>query len=208
MNKTYARVINGKVVEYPVYETHIQNRAQPLSWYTEVEYASYPELTAYQYAEEQMGLFGNKVLVNYVVKNRDLAYIFNMAYDVTKQKVTSLTNTPFGLPSDKPGTPTPLLEDQFVKNMESAYFDALKVAADSFVTNHLKTHAHSLGFDDIISLVSYKDSTVPEWATAAQDFIIKRDLTWTVCIDLQNKLANNEIAIPRTLEEFTSKLPK
>jgi hypothetical protein len=207
MNKIYARVIDGQIAEYPVYEIHIRNRAQPLDWYTEVEHASYPMLTHYQYAEEQLGLFGNRVLVNYVVRDHDLAYLFNMAYDVTKRKVTSLDGTPFGLPVDKAGKPSPIIEDQFIKNMEPAFFDALKKAADSFVTNHLKSYAHGLGFDDIISLISYKDSTVPEWATAAQDFIIKRDLTWTVCIELQNKLANNEIAIPRKLEEFTNKLP-
>lgn len=48
----YARVVNGKIVEFPVYLVHIENRHHPLSWYVKCTVDEKPVVPEFAYARQ------------------------------------------------------------------------------------------------------------------------------------------------------------
>lgn len=203
----YARVDAGKIVEYPVYEIHIVNRAHPKDWYVEVERSAHPETTVYQYVSEKLELVGKRAVLSYEVKDHELAHLFSMVYNTPDRVASPLDGTSFGFPKANLGAPVATLPDMFISTAPVGYAEALAAAVDKFVTQRLTDFVLASGFSSIVSLVSYKDSTVPEWSALANEFIVMRDLTWTTVIDLQRKLTAGEVAIPKSLSDFVALLP-
>jgi hypothetical protein len=204
----YARVDNDKIIEYPVYEMHIRNRAHPFDWYKKVVKPVRPVTTIYQYVKETLKLAGDAVAVEYTVVDHGLEHLFSMMYNRSDRVPGPLDGTSFGMALPVTGSPVAPVADQFISTAPEGYMDALTAAVDKHVSGILNDFAKSSGFDSVVSLVSYKDSTVPEWASMANDFIVLRDLMWTTCITMQNELRAGAKPVPKTLLEFATMLPE
>jgi hypothetical protein len=195
----YARVYDGKIIEYPVYEIHIRNRVHPFDWYKKVEKSERPASTVYQYVKETLTVNNDRVMSNYHVVDHGLDYLFSMIYSSNDYSQKPVSNKDI---------PINQIEDQFISAAPEGYMEALTTAVDRYVSNLLNEFAATSGFDSINSLVSYKDSTVAEWASMANEFIILRDLMWTTCINMQKELRAGTKSIPKSLLEFTELLPE
>jgi hypothetical protein len=193
----YARVSNGRITEYPVYEMHIRNRAHPFEMYKKVEKSERPVATVYQYVKETLTVSGERVISTYQVTDHELDYLFSMIY-----------NSDVTLSVDDTDTPETPVEDKFISTTPEGYMEALSTAVDKYVSKLLNNFAIASGFDSVISLISYKDSTVSRWADMASDFIVLRDLMWTTCITMQDEVRTGSKPIPKSLPEFTSLLPE
>lgn len=69
----YARVIGGKVVEFPVYPAVITARGQTPAMYAKCEFDAEPELTEFQYVETTKTVAEDgSVKVSFVVKDKSL----------------------------------------------------------------------------------------------------------------------------------------
>lgn len=66
--------------------------------------------------------------------------------------------------------------------------------------------AVSKQFNDGVSLASYKESTVPEWAAQASSFIAWRDQVWAYCYSEMAKIQTGQRPQP-TVAEIIGELP-
>jgi hypothetical protein len=55
----FARVVDGKIVEYPVMKTHIENRGHPINWYVLCKVAEKPATDELSYARQKVVLDTN-----------------------------------------------------------------------------------------------------------------------------------------------------
>jgi hypothetical protein len=200
----YARVIAGKITEYPVYEIHIKNRSHPKDWYIEVEKTNKPEVSIYQYVKETVALHGKRAVLTYEIMDHGLDYLFSMVYNKNR-KQNSLSVTNFGVSENKSVI---LSSDIFIDSVPVGYEIALSTAIDKYVSQRLIDFAKVNGYDSVVSLVSYKDSSVEEWTNLANKFIIIRDLTWKICINFQSEIISGKRPIPKSMDEFVKLLPQ
>jgi hypothetical protein len=66
--------------------------------------------------------------------------------------------------------------------------------------------ARGKGYDNRVSILSYRDSTVPGWAEEAQQFAEYRDSLFNKAFEIYAKFQAGEIPQP-SLEEFEAMLP-
>ena len=75
------------------------------------------------------------------------------------------------------------------------------------VQKHLDETAHSRGYDNTYTCLSYLESTNPIWKNEAEIFNIWRDNVWLECHTLLNKWQAGEISQP-TIQEVINQLPQ
>lgn len=69
-NTVYCRIVDGKIVEYPVFPVHIANRNHPVEMYTLVFFEEKPSVSRFQEAQEKIRLVAGKYpVVEYVVND-------------------------------------------------------------------------------------------------------------------------------------------
>lgn len=71
---------------------------------------------------------------------------------------------------------------------------------------HVDATAQSRRYDNGISLASYVNSTVPQWAAEATAFVAWRDAVWAYSYAELDKVLNEEREQP-TVEDFLAELP-
>lgn len=101
--------------------------------------------------------------------------------------------------------------------------DAQKAAAKAFVASFdpstpspqeysaaiqtlIDTTAQSRQYTDGVSLASYKDSTIPVWASEAKIFIAWRDQVWSYANDQMSLVQSKQRATP-SVAQLLSELP-
>ena len=75
------------------------------------------------------------------------------------------------------------------------------------IQSRLDALAQSRGYDNIVSVCSYKDSPNPKFKAEADRAILLRDTTWTKCYEILNDVVDGKREIP-TLDEILSELPE
>lgn len=71
---------------------------------------------------------------------------------------------------------------------------------------HVDATAQSRRYDNGVSLASYVNSTVPQWAAEATAFVAWRDAVWAYSYAELDKVLNEEREQP-TVEDFLAELP-
>lgn len=74
------------------------------------------------------------------------------------------------------------------------------------IQKHLDDVAKARQYNDALSLASYKDSTITQWASEAATFIAWRDSVWVYAYTELQKVQNNLRQQP-TVEQFIQELP-
>lgn len=186
--KVFARIKDGKIVEYPVYEAHIKNRAHPYSLYVECVFATKPTVPEFHYLAEDKAIQDNKVYVSYRVLPVPLPSLLKQLKPVSQ-----------------PGQQPALLS---INDIKPEFVQRIITLTKDYVQSLLDKFAAEKGFTDMVSLVSYKDSTNPEWSNQATIGIAKRDQTWSALYQYLDDVMNSVKPIPKTEEEIYSNLPE
>lgn len=185
--KIFARIKDGKIVEYPVYELHIRNRKHPENLYVECVFDTKPVVPEFHYLTENKLIENNKVYVSYKVLPVPLEGLLK-----------KLSPTP------QPGQQPISLA---ITDVKPEFVERVIVLAKEHVQSLLDKFAAQKGFDGMSSLVSYKDSTIPEWASQATIGIAKRDATWSGLYTYLNKVNTGVEPLPTTVEDIIQELP-
>lgn len=75
------------------------------------------------------------------------------------------------------------------------------------VQSHIDDAARSRGYNDSVSLASYVNSTLPQWAAEASAFVAWRDAVWIYAYGELGKVQAGQRALP-TIDKMIAELPK
>ena len=190
MNQIYARVINGKIVEFPVYLIHIQNRALPLEWFTEVIYDVKPPVPDFHYAKEVPRVEnGTEVHIGYEIIAMTLSDLLLQASGGTR-----LLDGEAATPID-------------VTTLDPALIARIKVLTEEIVQKLMDEFAAEKGYDSMMSLISYKDSTIPTFAAEAMVGITSRDNTWVSINTYLSEVLAGIKPVPTSLNDILANVP-
>lgn len=192
----FARVVDGKIVEYPVFYIHIKNRAEPLAWYTKVIFEHKPEVPAFCYAAEKVTLTLGNVVVTYEIKEYTFSNLIAQLIRANEaNNVTNITDPNY----------TPVIE---LASIDAATMTQLAKKATEYVQGRLDQFANSRGYDGILSACSYKDSTNPAFAADAAIAIPKRDQAWTNLHAYLADVQSGVKPVPTSVQDITAQLPE
>jgi hypothetical protein len=74
------------------------------------------------------------------------------------------------------------------------------------VQEHMDETAAARGYDDLRSVISYRGSSNPTWASEADSFFAWRDACWVTCYQIQSDVAAGTRPIP-SVEDLIAALP-
>lgn len=74
------------------------------------------------------------------------------------------------------------------------------------ISNHVNAAARARRYDDAVSLASYVNSTIPQWAAEATAFVAWRDAVWAYAYAELDKVEAGQRPVP-TVAEFLEELP-
>jgi len=165
-NPVYCRVINGAIVEYPVYPEYITARGDPLSFYTLVQDVSKPAVGPYQYLSGYPRLLGNQAFMEYTVNDIPLQQLLAQAWGVPNL-------------SPLPGLNNQNLTPPVASSIDPGLVAAIQTQVENQVQNLLDSFAQQKGYTNMASLAGYYNSTVPTFKEEAAVGIAVRDATWS-----------------------------
>lgn len=84
--------------------------------------------------------------------------------------------------------------------------DAIVAQYRAAIQSLIDRTANERQYDDGNSLAGYVNSTVPEWATEAQAFVVWRDQVWTYALGELDKVKSGQREQP-SVEGFLAELP-
>jgi len=161
--KIYARIEEGKIVQYPVTIAMINERANPLDTYYQCYFpgeGDHPNPTLYQKIVQTPTLIGSAVYIDEKLVNRTVdemfALLFEMAGSVTESGELQLN--------------TALITSDLI--------DAFETIVKIVVQKMLDDFALTRGYDDIKSACDYVNSKIPEYKAEAIRCIDLRDDVW------------------------------
>lgn len=193
--KTYARLVDGVIAEYPVFEIHIKNRSHPFHWYTECVYDDKPELPdAFHYLKEHTKVVFNKL--------RDKNEV-RVSYSIKEYTLTNLLNKIYK-------TSPNLLEESPNKNLseiDPALATRIMELADKHIIFKLDEFAKTRRYDSLISLCLYRNDINPTFAAEAERGATLRSLTWQAANVYITKLMSDQLPVPKTVKDIEAQLP-
>lgn len=190
-DKIYARVVDGKIVEYPVLPVHITNRAHPLSWYTEVEYETRPESKEFYSVQERVKLVGSRVHVS-----------FELVPDSLDAVLAHINNPTNAIPA--PGEELPAVA--FSSIAPAAVQRVIDLAREK-VQARLDAFAREKNYDGILSVASYATSKNSVFAVEGQKAVDARDASWLALYTYLGKVEAGVLPVPKTSADIESVLP-
>lgn len=190
----YARIQDGKILEYPVYPIHISNRAHPVDWYTPVLFTAKPDTDEFHYAREVLSIAPDQqyVVATYTVEPYSLDSLF--------QRIP----LPEGVEPELPGLlgdnrptepPTPAL----VARIQELVLERVQAKLDAF--------AATRGYDGILSACSYVGSTNAKFKAEAELCVQLRDATWAALYTYIDQLNAGTEVLPYKYSLIEEKLP-
>lgn len=190
----FARVVDGQIVEYPVFRLHIKNRAHPLDWYTPVVESPKPELPPFSNYKTKLSIVGGTVLVTYSVVKQTLDEILrNLAVDDTAEP---------GLPGLNPGKVPPKIEDVSPETIAPVYD-----MVGEHVMAKLDTWAATRKYTTFNTLINYRDSAIQKFKLEALRGIELRDATWAALANYFSSVSTGQLPVPISIQEIDALMP-
>lgn len=164
--QTYARVIDGKIVEWPVYKEYITRRGDPMSFYTPVVDNGPPAISPFEITSTKAVFVGNQVVVQYTVLAMPLDMLLAKAWGVNNmmEVLQPMSSTPVTAPD--------------ASKIDPALAAAIQTSVEDRVQQMLDDFAALKGYSNIASLCGYFNSTIPNFALEGKIGITVRDKTW------------------------------
>lgn len=194
--QVYARIVEGKIVEYPVYEIHIKNRAHPMNWYTPVVYLERPSFDdRYESIQEKLQITGNFVVASYEVTQMSVNSILNRLF-----YPNGMHNPMNPVEAVEPEAVTIATIDPFLMNKVAEKVSAeIGVALDEF--------AHTRNYDDVKSCATYVNSANPQFKAEAERIISLRDQTYTALYTYLSDVTTAVLPLPKSFADIQAHLP-
>lgn len=186
-NKVYARIAGNEILEYPVTALHIQNRGEPLDWYTEVTYDPKPTIPTFHYAREIPRVVDGKVRVSYQVEALTLSSLLRQINPIDPLN-------PLSAPVD-------------IANVDPEAINTIKALTTQHVQQKLDAFALEKGYDNLLSATSYKDSSVVQFSTEATIAIQLRDQVWGALYTYFDAVVAGTQPVPATIADIEAQLP-
>lgn len=193
--QVYARVINGAIVEYPVYEEYVIARGNPMNWYTPVQQSSMPAVGPYQSLASTPTVIGSMVVLQYTVQNMSFETLLNKVWGVPN--LMQLNNTPGATMP-----PTPL-----VGSIATTLLTALEDSASARLQTTLDAFAQTAGYNSIVSACSYFNSTNTVYAAQAKTAMTLRDASWAAIESYIAGIKAGTIPVPSSFQPIQAALP-
>lgn len=189
--KVYARVVDGKVVEYPVAPIHITNRAHPLSWYTEVVFDTRPEEKEFFTVQEEVKVVGGRVTVSFKQVPQSL--------DAVLARINNPSNA---IPADGEELPAVAFGDVAPEAVQRV----IELARE-MVQKRLDDFAREKNYDGILSVASYATSKNSVFAVEGQKAVDARDESWLALYTYLGKVQGGVLPVPKTSADIEAVLP-
>lgn len=188
----YARVDEGKIVEYPVYLLHITNRAHPIDWYTQVKFETKPEVPEFHSLKEVPTLIGKEVVVKYELVPHTLDSILHRLF----------------FPQPAPGE-APVTEPVAVTyaTIPPATVERIVTLTKALVQKRLDDFAALKNYDGILSVCSYGGSNNPMFKAEADVALAARDDSWLALYQYIGGVQAGVIPVPKSFQEIETALP-
>lgn len=188
--KIYARVVDGKVAEYPVFELHINNRAHPLNWYTQVVFDAKPEVPEFYTLKEELTVKSGQVFASYSLQPESL--------DVVLNKVQQYAG-----PNPNGGEPEPV---QFEQIPQQTVQRVIELARE-MVQKRLDAFAAQKNYDGILSACSYATSQNSVFAAEGQQAVNARDASWLALYNYLGQVQAGATPVPKVPADIEAVLP-
>lgn len=197
--KIFGRVIDGVIVEYPVFDYHIVNREDSFDQYTPAIVQKKPEIPAYFYVYQIPTLSenGDKIIVRYSDP---------VPYNVDALFSSIPNNTqPHHVPASfsLPGETEDAVPLEVSDELRHLIFQAVKER----VQQRLDQFAQTRDYFNMLSAVSYENSTVAKHHEEAVCCKQLRDATWEALYKLQDDIATGALPFPHNWFEVEQSLP-
>lgn len=185
----FARVVDGKVVEYPVYRIHIKNRAHPLSFYTPVVKTEAPAPDQFGTVDESLEVRPDAVHAVY-----------------TKRPLT-LTEILRTFQVQNPEDPMAPMTAKSISEIDPATVRHVYSLAGDYVSVKLDEFARTKRYNDFIHLTGYRYSAIPSFAAEAMRGYTLRDQIWANLLNYFTQVTTGAVPVPTSIADVDSLIP-
>ena len=193
----FARVVDGKIVEFPVFRIHITNRSHPAEWYTECLVKDKPEVPAFHRLERSVELIGTAVQVSYSVIPMTLRELFSL---VRPRSVLDILTSSTGAVSIAD------IDPALVQRIYTLVSEYAELRLNDFALTRGYTSKEGVGSID--KLIGYKTSAVPSFAADAVRGEQLRDQTWVSLFGYFQRVMSGEVPVPLNIDDINAALPE
>ena len=186
----FARVTDGKVVEYPVYRIHIRNRAHPLSYYHRVVDAGAPIPDEFGTVDQTLEVHpDNTVHVVYTKRPLTLSEILRTF------KVQNIKD------------PMASVEAKPISEIDPATVQHVYNLAGDYISVKLDEFARTKQYNDFIHLTGYRYSAIPSFAAEAVRGYTLRDQIWVNLLGYFTQVTSGAVPVPTSIADVDALIP-
>jgi len=183
----YARVENGKVIEYPVSLPVIRNRMHNIIMYQKCIIEPLPPIAPYQYIKTTPEYINREVVIKHVVKDFVLGDLLNTFVDRV----------------DGFGT---VKIPKNIADLSQSDIDKVVTLAGNYVNGLLTSFVQTRGYDSITSAVSYIGSSNTTYNTEGLRVKVLRDSLWSDMTIYMTAIKAGTLPVPVSIGEIESRL--
>lgn len=186
----FARVKDGKIIEFPVYRLHIKNRAHPIDWYTPVKEIGKEEtLPPFSYQQRTVELVGVEVIATYTTKEYSLAELLN--------QLNRGMDPVLGREVQAPK----------IEELDPALVAQVYKLTSEYATSKLNAFAQERGYDNIYTLCDYRDSMFDKFRIEGLRGYQLRDQVWIALTSYFSEVMAGTKPVPTSITEIDAQFP-
>lgn len=186
---TYGRLQDGKLVEYPVFDTHIENRGHPKDWYTPVSYLDKQEHDQFSYLREIPEVIDKtSIVVRYVVELLPLESLLQRL----PKDIGSITS-----PNEAPSP-------ELISEIQSRVIDLVEQRLDAFAATRGYGNSRT---SPIVSASSFATSSDPKHGPEGRYCVQARDDTWNALWKYWADILKGVKGYPTSFNDVVEVLP-
>lgn len=189
-NNLFARIQDNRILEWPLSFDEIQARGEPLSLFKVIHYLDKPEQPPFYNFEESINLDNGTPVVSYKVTAIPLQDILNEVF----QNKTTITGEIYLKEVPVSDIPAPSLK---------RIFELVRLE----VSSRLDNFAQSRYYDNIATLVTYKDDPDLQQSLEGNRGLVLRSQCWAAVTRLEARVNNGTSMLPRLEEDIYKLLP-
>ncbi len=192
--QTYARVINGAIVEWPVYAEYITRRGDPMSFYTPVIDNGKPTPGPFEVVSSKAVFAGSQVVMQYTVLPMPMEMLLAKAWGVNNMlEVTR----PMGTAVTPPDA----------SKIDPSLSAAIQESIQTRVQTMLDSFAALKGYSGIASMCGYATSSVPNFAEEGKVGMAVRDQTWASLYSFLAQVTSGAAPFIKDFQDVAAILP-
>lgn len=185
----YAKIKDGVIVDYSLSQIEIKDKGGSVTDYTLVEFKPLPEIPEFHKAINEVNIYGKKVVNEWKIVEKTLD---EFLYSLYNPGVLGFHQK----------------EEIFSDDIPEKYLHHLSFLMKKYISDKLDVFSKIKSYDDMQSLSSYSNSTIPKFREEALYAIQLRDSCLAVVSEYLDKIYQGTIPIPVDTTELDEKLPE